>query len=58
MVFLVIDKTTKLTGLYGVSEEALANGEDKVKRAVDVFNTFYGDKPTQKIEDYYDTGDI
>lgn len=58
MVFLVIDKTTKLTGLYGVSEEALANGEDKVKRAVDVFNTFYGDKPKQKIEDYYDTGDI
>ena len=58
MVFLVIDKTTKLTGLYGVSEEALANGEDKVKRAVEVFNTFYGDEPTKKIQDYYDTGNI
>lgn len=58
MVFLVIDKTTNLTGLYGVSEEALANGEDKVKRAVDVYNTFYGKNPTQKIKDYYDTGNI
>jgi len=41
MIFMAIDKTTHQIGIFDCSENFLANGEDKVKRAVEAYDLFY-----------------
>lgn len=53
MMFLVVDKTTHMLGAYTVSEESLERGKQKVERAVEVYRKFYGDNPTDDINQYY-----
>jgi hypothetical protein len=38
---MAIDKTTHQIGIFDCSENFLANGEDKVKRAVEAYDLFY-----------------
>lgn len=46
MIFMAIDKTTHQIGIFDCSSNFLANGEDKVKRAVEAYDLFY------KTEDF------
>ena len=53
LVFYVIDKTTDILGIFRPTEEFIQSGEAKVGRAIEVFNKYFGDNPTDDIENYY-----
>ena len=53
LVFYVIDKTNNMLGIFRPTEEFVKGGRDKVKRAVDVYDKFFGDNPTDDISFYY-----
>lgn len=53
LVFYVIDKTNNMLGIFRPTEEFVKGGRDKVKRAVDVYDKFFGDNPTDDIGFYY-----
>ena len=40
-------------GMYPVSEESLERGRQKVIQAVEVYNKFYGENPTEDINHYF-----
>jgi len=53
LVFLVIDKTTRMMGMYPVSDESLERGEQKVIKAIEQYRKFYGDNPSEDINQFY-----
>jgi len=52
LVFYVIDKNTKMLGVYEPSEEFVHNGMLKVDKAIEVYNKFFGEHPTEDIESF------
>ena len=52
LVFYVIDKTSLELGIFEPSETFLEYGKEKVKRALEIYNKFYGDNATENIENY------
>jgi hypothetical protein len=52
MVFYVVDKTTFELGIYHPSQTFLMNGKEKVERAIEVYNKFYGENAKEDIENY------
>lgn len=53
LVFYVIDKTSKVLGIFRPTEEFVEGGERKVARAIDIYSKYFGDNPTDDIENYY-----
>lgn len=53
MMFLVIDKGSKMLGRFTMSDESLDRGKEKAMAAADVFKKFYGDNPTHDINQFY-----
>lgn len=53
LVFYVIDKTSEMLGIFRPTEEFIKGGQDKVRRAVEVYNKFFGENATDDIESYY-----
>lgn len=53
LVFYVIDKTTQVLGIFRPTEEFVKSGEEKVGRAIEVYNKYFGDNPTDDIVNYY-----
>lgn len=53
LVFYAIDKVTGVLGIFRPTEEFIKSGEEKVGRAIEVFNKYFGDNPTDDIENYY-----
>jgi hypothetical protein len=53
LVFYVIDKGTGQLGIFRPTENFVKGGELKVKRAIEVFNTYFGDNPKDDIANYY-----
>lgn len=53
LAFLVIDKQTKMMGMYTVGEKSLERGREKVERAVEVYNNFFSEEATQSIDQFY-----
>jgi hypothetical protein len=53
LAFLVIDKQTKMMGMYTVGEKSLERGREKVERAVEVYNNFFSEEATQRIDQFY-----
>jgi len=53
LTFIVIDKQSKMPGMYPVSDETLSKGRDKVERAVEQYHKFFGKNPTSDINQYY-----
>lgn len=52
--FYVVDKTSKQLGIFKPTEEFIARGEQKVLRAVEIYNKFFNDNTaTENIMDYY-----
>ena len=53
LMFLVIDKVTKMLGIFEPTVEFIERGERKVEQAIEVYNTFFCDNAPEKINDYY-----
>lgn len=53
LAFLVIDKQTKMMGMYTMSEKSLERGREKVERAVEVYNRFFSEEATESIDQFY-----
>jgi hypothetical protein len=52
-VFYVIDKDTQQLGIFRPTQEFVDQGEQKVIRAIEVFNKYFGANPTDDIDNYY-----
>jgi len=55
MVFFAIDKKTGMMGMYEPSEEFILRGREKVERALEVHDRFFGADATSTIETFYIT---
>jgi hypothetical protein len=57
LVFFVIDKTSAQLGIFEPTPEFVMGGEAKVERAIKVYNKYFGDNPTDNIQNHfiYDT---
>lgn len=53
LIFLVVDKTTKMLGLFRPTDEFIKRGEQKVERAIEVYNKFFSEDAPHTIDDYY-----
>lgn len=52
LVFYVIDKVTTQMGIFRPSEDFVKRGEDKVERAIEVYNKFFGTHKTIDLDEY------
>ncbi len=53
LVFFVIDKGTSQLGIFKPQQSFVDGGEQKVIRAIEVYNRFFGDNPWDDIRNYY-----
>ena len=53
LVFFVIDKSTHQLGIFRPTENFILGGERKVERAIEVYNTYFGDNASDDIDNYY-----
>ena len=53
MAFIVIEKGTNRLGLFHVSDEFRQSGWNKVAKAIEMYERFFGDNPTSDINQYY-----
>jgi hypothetical protein len=53
LVFYVVDKETGQLGVFRPTENFIKGGEMKVARAIEVYNKYFGDNPTDDIINYY-----
>jgi len=53
LVFYVIDKGTGQLGIFRPTEEFVKVGEAKVVRAMEIFKKYFGETPTDDIDNYY-----
>jgi hypothetical protein len=53
LVFFAIDKKTGRLGMYEPSEDFILRGRDKVERALEVHDRFFGPDATHTIETFY-----
>lgn len=53
LVFYAIDKTTGVLGIFRPTDEFVKSGEEKVARAIEVYNKYFGDSPTDSVDNYY-----
>ena len=53
MLFLVIEKNSARTGLYDCSDEFLDRGRTKVHKALEIYNTCFGESPTEDIDQFF-----
>ena len=52
VVFYVVDKLTFQLGIFHPSKEFVLAGKEKVEKAIEVYNTFFSEKPTEDIDNY------
>jgi hypothetical protein len=53
LVFYVVDKETGQLGVFRPTENFIKGGEVKVARAIEVYNKYFGENPTDDIINYY-----
>ena len=53
LVFLVIDKTTHMLGVFRPTEDFIKRGEVKVEKAIEVYRNFFSEDAVENIEDFY-----
>ena len=53
LYFLAIEKKTCRMGFFDCSDEFLDSGREKVYAAIKVYERFFGDNPTESIDQYY-----
>lgn len=55
LVFYVIDKTTHNMGVFEPTEDFILGGRDKVLRAIEVYDRFFGDNASEDVNNYFIT---
>jgi hypothetical protein len=58
LIFLVVCKKTKRLGKYYPTADFIAGGKDKVKKALQVYEKFYGSNKTEDIKQYFLTEEL
>jgi len=53
LVFYVVDKQTQMVGMFEPEQSFIDKGEEKVEKAIEIYQKFYGDNPTEDIENYF-----
>jgi len=53
LVFIAVEKHSCKTGLFECSDEFLEYGKQKVFKAIEVYERFFGDNPTDDITQYF-----
>lgn len=53
LIFLVIDKQKHSLGMFEPTQEFLERGEQKVERAIEVYNQFFSDTAKEDVNNYY-----
>ena len=53
LVFYAIDKISGVLGIFRPTEEFIKSGEDKVIRAIEVYNKYFSETATDNVENYY-----
>jgi hypothetical protein len=53
LVFYVVDKTNGMLGIFKPTDEFIEKGEEKVIKAIGIYDKFFGENPTENIEYYY-----
>ena len=53
VIFIAIEKGSCRMGMYDCSEQFLDSGREKVMRALEVYNTFFGESPTEDIDQFF-----
>ncbi len=53
LVFLVIDKLTQQLGIFKPSTEFVEGGQQKVLKAIEVYDRFFGDNAVESIDSYF-----
>ena len=53
LVFFVIDKLTRVLGIFRPTDDFLKSGEAKVGRAIEVYNKYFSENNTDDIVNYY-----
>jgi hypothetical protein len=53
LVFYVVDKTSGMIGMYHPTADFVSRGEEKVIKAIDAYQKFFGENPTKDIESFY-----
>jgi hypothetical protein len=53
LVFYVIDKGTGVLGIFRPTEDFVKSGEAKVGRAIEVYDKYFGENPSDEIVNYY-----
>lgn len=51
--FYVVDKSSKQLGIYKPSQEFVDRGEQKVLKAIEIYNKFFSKKATEDINEFY-----
>ena len=51
--FLVVDKKTMLLGIYTPDESFYESGRDKVIKAMEVHDKFYGEEATEDVDNFF-----
>lgn len=52
LVFFVIDKTTKMLGIFRPTEEFIRGGERKVEDAIEVYDKFFGENALEDVNSF------
>lgn len=55
LFFFVIDKETHRLGVFEPSESFINDGKDKVLRAIEVYERFFGENATEDVDNYFMT---
>lgn len=58
LVFYVVDKETKVLGIFKPTEDFINRGRDKVLAAIAIHDKYYGPKKTGNAADYYIEADL
>lgn len=53
ILFLVIDKSTQVMGMYELSDESYERGAYKVEQALEVYKTFFSENKTKDVKLHY-----
>ncbi|MHA1869192.1 MAG: PD-(D/E)XK nuclease-like domain-containing protein [Candidatus Heimdallarchaeaceae archaeon] len=53
VVFYVIDKNTKMLGVYEPTDSFIQSGEEKVERALEIYNKFFSKDATENIDEFF-----
>lgn len=53
LVFYVVDKVTGQLGIFTPTENFIKGGEVKVAKAIEIYDRYFGDNPTDDIDNYF-----